>query len=143
MRKAEYISENETNFSILYKPVSDPGSVGYLDKELVKFRNGRPPKTTGNPYYVLGEPIGDMRDNMDQPSVDISEGISDLEKEIHDGAGRNRIRFYLLCRGLRAVSPCVSRKIDHRRQSVLGVAVDVNELWLHEFCLDMALDLQG
>ena len=37
----------------------------------------------------------------------------------------------------------VSRKIDHRRQSVLGVAMDVNELWLHEFCLDMALDLQG
>lgn len=86
MRKAEYISENETNFSILYKPVSDPGSVGYLDKELVKFRNGRPPKTTGNPYYVFGEPIGDMRDNMDQPSVDISEGISDLEKEI-EGVG--------------------------------------------------------
>ena len=76
------MSQTKKESFVLYKPVPDPEGIGYLDQKLVEFRNSRPPKTTGNPYYVMGEPVGDMRDNADQPSVDISEGISDLEKEI-------------------------------------------------------------
>ena len=75
------MSENK-NMKVFYRPVSDPEGIGYLDKKLVEFRNSREPKTTGNPYYVMGEPVGDMRDNMDQPSIDISKGISEVEETI-------------------------------------------------------------
>ena len=70
------------DMKVFYRPVSDPEGIGYLDKKLVEFRNSREPKTTGNPYYVMGEPVGDMRDNMDQPSIDISQGISEMEETI-------------------------------------------------------------
>ena len=36
----------------------------YFEAALVEYRAHRPAKTTGNPYHVLGEPVGDMRDNM-------------------------------------------------------------------------------
>ena len=35
---------------------------GKMDPVLVHYREGRPPKTSGNPYYYLGEPIGDLRE---------------------------------------------------------------------------------
>lgn len=46
-------------------------TVGTLDEKLVHYRENRPAKTTGNPYRVLGEPIGDMRDNMGCRNFDL------------------------------------------------------------------------
>lgn len=66
--------EYQGKFHIINIP--SPSGSGKLDAKLKTWRENRPPKTAGNPYHVLGEPIGDMRDNMDQPSVDISSGVS-------------------------------------------------------------------
>lgn len=30
-----------------------------------------------------------------------------------------------------------------RLQPVLGTVMDVNELWVYQFCLDMAVDIEG
>ena len=44
----------------------------YFEAALVEYRAHRPAKTTGNPYHVLGEPVGDMRDNMGCQNRDLS-----------------------------------------------------------------------
>lgn len=44
----------------------------YFEAALVEYRAHRPAKTTGNPYHVLGEPVGDMRDNMGCQNQDLS-----------------------------------------------------------------------
>lgn len=65
---------------LLYKPVPQSGKMGCLDEKLVSYRRQRPEKTTGNPYVVMGEPVGDMRDNMDSESIDLSENVSVREQ---------------------------------------------------------------
>lgn len=48
----------------------------YFEAALVEYRAHRPAKTTGNPYHVLGEPVGDMRDNMGCQNKDLSQGVT-------------------------------------------------------------------
>ena len=48
----------------------------YFEAALVEYRAHRPAKTTGNPYHVLGEPVGDMRDNMGCQNRDLSAGVT-------------------------------------------------------------------
>lgn len=72
--------ERGKDFHVITIP--SPSGSGKLDAKLKAWRDSRPPKSEGNPYYVLGEPIGDMRDNMDQPSLDISAGVASRKDEI-------------------------------------------------------------
>lgn len=46
-----------------------------LDRKLVDYRQHRPPRTSGSPYYVLGEPIGDLRDNMGCKNRDLAPAV--------------------------------------------------------------------
>lgn len=74
MRRAQYYLDSDR--FLLYRPAPLPKDRGQLDSSLKAWREARPPKTEGNPYFVFGEPVGDMRDNMDQPSKNISQGVS-------------------------------------------------------------------
>ena len=47
----------------------------YLDQKLVDYRQHRPAKTSGDPYYVLGEPIGDLRNNMGCQNRDLAPAV--------------------------------------------------------------------
>lgn len=55
----------------------------YLDAKLIQYRKHRPEKTSGNPYYVLGEPIGDLRDNMGCKNIDYTTNILIQEQTIN------------------------------------------------------------
>lgn len=59
--------------TVTYTPARDDP---YFEASLVEYRTHRPAKTTGNPYYVLGEPVGDMRDNMGCQNKDLSQGVT-------------------------------------------------------------------
>lgn len=54
----------------------------YFDEDFLFYRNNRKEKTQGNPYYYLGEPIGDMRDNMGCKNKDISKDIITMHEEV-------------------------------------------------------------
>ena len=47
----------------------------WFEAALVEYRAHRPPPTSGNPYTVLGEPVGDLRDNMGCRNRDLSAGV--------------------------------------------------------------------
>lgn len=62
----------------------------YLEHKLVEYRKTRPLKTSGNPYYVLGEPVGDLRDNMGCENYDLSKNVMTEERSIEN----IRVRLY-------------------------------------------------
>lgn len=73
---------------ILYRPC--PLGEGKLDEKLAEYRLNRPQKTSGNPYFYMDEPIGDMRDNM-YPQAD-KKAVNVITKE--KSYENIRIRMY-------------------------------------------------
>lgn len=84
-RKPYYLDQEKR---ICYHP--SPSGEGKMDPVLVRYREGRPPKTSGNPYYYLGEPIGDLRDNMYPQALPLAKEIK-IEKRKVAGIP---VRFY-------------------------------------------------
>lgn len=73
----------------------------YFDDKLIKYRQNKATKTSGNPYYVFGEPIGDLRDNMGCENFDLCPDI-----EVHeDNIKGIHIRWYQSQNQIN--SPCV------------------------------------
>lgn len=80
-RQSFYLDQSH---EILFQPCLPPEGQNHLDPELVTYRKSRREKTTGNPYYVLGEPIGDMRDNMYPQADSLAVHVKRWEKKIQD-----------------------------------------------------------
>jgi len=80
----------DRNHEILFRPCLPPEGQNHLSPEMVTYRKNRREKTTGNPYYVLGEPIGDMRDNMYPQADPLAVHVKRQEKKIQD----IRVRIY-------------------------------------------------
>jgi len=70
------------NQEILFHPCIPSEGQKHLDPELVTYRKSRREKTVGNPYYVLGEPIGDIRDNMYPQADPLAVHVKRWEKKI-------------------------------------------------------------
>lgn len=84
-KPAYYLTEKR---DILYCPCAS--GEGKLDDALVKYRLSRPAKTSGNPYHFMGEPIGDLRDNMYPQAEKIAQDVLCTERTV----GGVSIRMY-------------------------------------------------
>lgn len=93
----------EDGVNILVKPIPDPIDGTRIDRRIKYFAEYKRPKTSGNPYRFLGEPVGDMRDNMGLLNLNLCKDNILMSKEKINGVN---CRIYKK-EGLEGKVPCI------------------------------------
>ncbi|MDZ4992550.1 alpha/beta hydrolase fold domain-containing protein [Clostridium perfringens] len=93
----------EDGVDILIKPIPDTIDGTRIDRRIKYFAEYKRPKTSGNPYKFLGEPVGDMRDNMGLLNLNLCKDNILMNKEKINGVN---CRIYKR-EGLEGKVPCI------------------------------------